>query len=678
MAVPHASQGDNFQLLTEHSDLKDLTLSKCSSVPPEVCQQTQLESLTIHGSNLGALPEGIGQLSNLQCFDLVDCHELESLPNSISQLTALTHLSVSGCSSLMALPQQLGELRKLLEVNISQCDQLCALPASLGELTALTRLAVDSCSLKSLPNSIVNLRQLQQLKVHCSSLRRLPEQLGQLQHLQLLDLSGCSLDMLPDSITNLQQLQQLMVNCSSLRRLPEQLGQLQHLQLLALSGCSNIDSLPDSITTLKQLQQLNVNCSSLRWLPEQLGLLRHLHWLDLPGCSNIELLPTSMTNLVQLQQLKVSCSGLRELPEQLGQLQHLNWLDLSGCSSLQSLPNTVGELKALTYLELGHCAGLITLPDSIGQLQDLKVLDCRNCTGLVTLPESSLQLLSLECLDLTGCVGLPCLSSVSSLRRTFDPMSLLHLIVREQQKQRRMWQARSVVEPHQTASTNRRVTVVYGAMLLVCGLLSLATYTGLCQGLTVSAGSSSTAAAAAARQQQQQQHGSSLEYAFRFCNGVSFVASLCCIMVSLVAVMALNYMPLMAGDPCDKQGQSEFIRMHGAEGALLSAKGNSWLNQMYSWSLACFVLSMFAVSAACILAALHLMGFQGLGPAAAAVSGVLFVVVCVLLGLRRRFQDMFDAPTKAQRRPGEEMELLTERACEQTAMQWSNPEVIPV
>jgi hypothetical protein len=438
-----------------------------------------------------------------------------------------------------------------------------------------------------------------------------------------------------------------LTGCRSLKELPEQLGQLQGLQLLDLSGCRSLQVLPQSIGQLTALTHLSLNM-----------------------CSSLSYIPASIARLGRLKQLHMSeCTSLRELPD-LHDLSQLQDLVLRECSSLECLPWSIGILSALKHLNLAGCTGLITLPDTIGGSKALQVLDCRSCTGLVALPELLLQLSDLHWLDISGCVQLPCPGSLASVGASLRPRQLLQFMTDEQHKRVCIPQrppmrhaadhARSAVEPHQTASTNRRVTVVYGELRLVCGLLSLATYNGLSQGLVVAASPTVTVVVSASPSPTAgsigtaEQQDSSLEYVFRFCNGMSFVASLCCIMVSLVAVMSLNYMPLMAGDPCDAGAQREFIRQHGPEGALLSAKGNRWLNKLYAWSLASFTLSMFAICTACIVVGLYLMGYHSLGPAVVAVSGVLFIVICVLLGLRRRFQDLFEAPTN----PDEEMGWL--------------------
>jgi hypothetical protein len=398
-----------------------------------------------------------------------------------------------------------------------------------------------------------------------------------------------------------------------------------------------MQELPDELGLLRNLQHLTLNTCQLASLPDAVSQLTAVTTLRVLDCRKLGSLPGQLGQLQQLKDLSISGSvQLKYLPESVGQLKALRCLDLERCSRLISLPESIIQCQQLRVLDLTDCGSLVQLPEKLGQLHKLDRLSCRNCSSLKALPDSVLQLHALVWVELVGCLSLPQPLPDAS----WPAKQQLQHVIQLQDKHKAATAApcaRLKVEPHQTASTNRRVTVVYGAFLVVCGLLSMATYTGLCQGLIVSANHDTSAV----------QQSSSLEYAFRFCNGVSFVASLCCIMVSLVAIMSLNYMPLLPCDPYDEEAQVEFVRKHGATGELLSAKGNSWLNRLFEWSVASFMVSMLAVCAAGVLAGLRLMGVQGLGIATVAVSGVLFAAVCTLLWLRRRFQDMFDAPTPA-------------------------------
>jgi internalin A len=114
--------------------------------------------------------------------------------------------------------------------------ELSSLPESLGQLTQLQELYAFSNQLSSLPESLGQLTQLQELYAFSNQLSSLPESLGQLTQLQELYAFSNQLSSLPESLGQLTQLQGLYVADNQLSSLPESLGQLTQLQGLDVSG----------------------------------------------------------------------------------------------------------------------------------------------------------------------------------------------------------------------------------------------------------------------------------------------------------------------------------------------------------------------------------------------------------------------------------------------------------
>ena len=91
--------------------------------------------LDLSGNQLTALPESLGQLTQLQSLDLSE-NQLTALPKSLGQLTQLVVLSVWD-NSLAHLPNSLKELKSLEEIDVSG-NKLSELPTSLYTLPNLT------------------------------------------------------------------------------------------------------------------------------------------------------------------------------------------------------------------------------------------------------------------------------------------------------------------------------------------------------------------------------------------------------------------------------------------------------------------------------------------------------------------------------------------------------------
>ena len=181
--------------------------------------------------------------------------KLTALPESLGQLTQLQTLHLTG-NQLTALPEWLGQLTQLQTLHLS-VNQLTALPEWLGQLTQLQELYLSDNQLTALPESLGQLTQLQALHLSGNQLTALPESLGQLTQLQTLNLSGNQLTALPESLGQLTQLQQLHLQRNQLTALPESLGDLTSLNHFDVSGNQLID-VPGSLVRLTQISELNL------------------------------------------------------------------------------------------------------------------------------------------------------------------------------------------------------------------------------------------------------------------------------------------------------------------------------------------------------------------------------------------------------------------------------------
>ena len=138
------------------------------------------------------------------------------------ELDACKELEISEFS-LTALPESIGNLTNLQELVISG-NSLTTLPESIGNLTYLHSLSIWGESLTSLPDWIGNLTNLQSLSISYTSLTFLPDWIGNLTNLQKLDISGNSITSIPESIGNLINLKKLDLSDLTLDAIPKSIG----------------------------------------------------------------------------------------------------------------------------------------------------------------------------------------------------------------------------------------------------------------------------------------------------------------------------------------------------------------------------------------------------------------------------------------------------------------------
>lgn len=200
-------------------------------------------------------------------------------------------------------------------------------------MKALKMIDASGTAIEKLPDSIVDLKRLDKLKLNgCYMLKMLPKHFGSMESLRTFDASQSALRKLPVSFGALNNLVELnMTSCHDLRKLPYSFGRLINLEHLRLYGCVNLSSLPHSIWKLKSLRVLNMElCFRLERLPKHLGKMQ---------C---------------LEELNAHFTGIKELPDSIGLLSKLKVLAVNGfdITTLEYVPSSIWNLKSLTKLNL--------------------------------------------------------------------------------------------------------------------------------------------------------------------------------------------------------------------------------------------------------------------------------------------------------------------------------------
>jgi len=116
----------------------------------------------------------------------------------------------------------LNENNEVIQLNLSKCD-LNILPNSLFNLKKIENLYLIGTKIENLPESFSQLKNLSVLSLSSTELKELPESFGQLQNLSSLDLSKTELKELPESFWGLGKLQKLCLNNNKIKQLSKKI-----------------------------------------------------------------------------------------------------------------------------------------------------------------------------------------------------------------------------------------------------------------------------------------------------------------------------------------------------------------------------------------------------------------------------------------------------------------------
>lgn len=265
----------------------------------------KFEEVNFYYMNSKPIPEDLGNLSNLKTIKFKqDGNNFEpfTLPESIKNLHMLETLIVS-YNPLKSLPDNLGNFPELKVIEAISCE-LSSIPESINELKKLEELNLNkNYKITYLPENIVQLSQLKSLRINYNKLKFLPKDIGNLKRLEVIEVSGNNLNDIPQSICDLSQLRVLHLGANKLTQVPENIGKLSNLRELELTQ-NELDILPNIIGELTQLEKLYLADNNLTSLPDNLLNLKKLKVLDV---RNLELDKPSKKILKRLKKLN---SGL--------------------------------------------------------------------------------------------------------------------------------------------------------------------------------------------------------------------------------------------------------------------------------------------------------------------------------------------------------------------------------
>ncbi|CAI5506869.1 unnamed protein product [Closterium sp. Naga37s-1] len=303
------------------------------------------------------LPEGMGELTNLQELHIQKYLYLKELPGFVTSLVSLRVLRITECDNLVSVPRRLDRLTSLTQLELRECWRLIEAPQALPiSLQALWYL--ENHHTWSLPeiSRLTGLKEVCLGTVDAACVEVISEHLSGVRHLELVLEEGAEESL--SALTRLPRLRTLALrDACSLNSLVESGGSgLRELRELNITA--QLPELPAAITTLHHLTSIKIESLKMSSLPHPFGAFSRLRKLDLSHCSSLTHLPASLTQLSCLHELNVRDTSIRLLPPSFTQLSRLRKLHIQDCEQLEALPDDISELRMLEYISTDGCAML--------------------------------------------------------------------------------------------------------------------------------------------------------------------------------------------------------------------------------------------------------------------------------------------------------------------------------
>ncbi|XP_048049536.1 leucine-rich repeat and calponin homology domain-containing protein 1 isoform X5 [Megalobrama amblycephala] len=199
----------------------DLSKNRLIDIPSEVCHLVSLETLNLYHNCIRNIPDTIISLQSLTCLNIsrnqlsvlpacvcglplrvlnASNNKLNALPESIGQLTNLMELDVS-CNEITALPRHIGQLKALRELNVHR-NLLCVLPEDLADLP-LVKFDFSCNKVSTIPVCYRKMTQLQSLQLDINPLQSPPAQIcmkGKIHIFKYLAMEACRSDKMADAL----------------------------------------------------------------------------------------------------------------------------------------------------------------------------------------------------------------------------------------------------------------------------------------------------------------------------------------------------------------------------------------------------------------------------------------------------------------------------------------------
>jgi Leucine-rich repeat (LRR) protein len=139
---------------------------------------------------------------------------------------------------------------------------LKSIPLSVFELKNLQFLDLRNNQISSIPNEILQLKNLQFLVMANNELQIIPAFLNQMLQLKSLDISENRLMSLPNGLNALKNLEELNIENNRFQKIPEEVCKIGSLQILKIWG-NPVNEAPKGLCSISKLEELFIDTELL-------------------------------------------------------------------------------------------------------------------------------------------------------------------------------------------------------------------------------------------------------------------------------------------------------------------------------------------------------------------------------------------------------------------------------
>lgn len=240
--TPMIIEAQSIQINVTTTDEKDITFNSFEQL--KKTNFANLKEVKMHTNDQVQLEEAL--LKKL----LIEANQLECLEIKEVGIPTFPELSAEN---------------KSLKTLVLRLNNLTKLPDNIGYFSALQTIDIYN-PITEIPNSFINLQQLEKLKFEGAELIVFPEQVFALSKLKSLIISQFDtknkIKTLPDNFDKLPLLEELSLRNAALTEVPASVGRLQHLENVYFNA-NNLTKLPQALAENSHLTYVNINNNPL-------------------------------------------------------------------------------------------------------------------------------------------------------------------------------------------------------------------------------------------------------------------------------------------------------------------------------------------------------------------------------------------------------------------------------
>jgi Leucine-rich repeat (LRR) protein len=198
-----AEEIDNWESVCKYKKIQGLELIDMfdENFPMCICELKELRFLSLRNNKLFTLPKEIANLKDLEFLNLYWNENLNELPQDLDKLSNIRNINIGGNPNLNlnATFILLAGLPDLKRITLS-FNKIKSLPDEIGLLTQVEELIIDNNLLKELPETMSKMKSLKHLVLTNNNFNSIPEIISNLPSIEVVDLANTYEEDLDESL----------------------------------------------------------------------------------------------------------------------------------------------------------------------------------------------------------------------------------------------------------------------------------------------------------------------------------------------------------------------------------------------------------------------------------------------------------------------------------------------